>query len=139
MTALKVSVPASAEVLDLSTIKCKDFFETLGKEQRDFAAVWMHGYYRDEDDPPIIDFDKMKSDFGKLGAYCVTRPMRHGLAGHCGGPGRGRVGEPRGRGRALAVLRRGEAYGDALLRCPPAEDGDSREGLSPDRQCTSMM
>ena len=32
MTALKVSVPASAEVLDLSTIKCKDFFETLGKE-----------------------------------------------------------------------------------------------------------
>ena len=44
------------------------------KERRDFAAAWMHGYYRDEDDPPTIDFDKMKSDFGKLGAYCATRP-----------------------------------------------------------------
>ena len=65
---------ASAQVVDLSTIKCKDFFEKTSKDDIGFTLAWMHGYYRDENDPPIIDFDKVKADIGKLAAYCATNP-----------------------------------------------------------------
>lgn len=67
------SAPASAQKLDLSTVKCKDFLES-SKENIGLILMWLHGYYTDEDSAPIVDFDKMKSDGEKLGAYCATNP-----------------------------------------------------------------
>jgi hypothetical protein len=32
--------------------------------------MWLTGYFADEDDPPVIDFDEMKEKAGKLGEYC---------------------------------------------------------------------
>ena len=65
--------PASAQVLDLSTIKCKDFVSSA-KENIGLILMWLAGYYSDEDAPPIVDFDKMKTDGQKLGEYCAKHP-----------------------------------------------------------------
>jgi acid stress chaperone HdeB len=70
---LLTGAPASAQVLDLSTIKCKDFFEG-SKESIGYTLAWLDAYYRDEDDPPIIDFDKMTKNAEQLGAYCAANP-----------------------------------------------------------------
>jgi acid stress chaperone HdeB len=71
--ALATATPASAQRLDLSTVTCKQFLES-GKENIGLILMWLHGYWTDEDDPPIVDFDKMKSDAEKLGAYCGQNP-----------------------------------------------------------------
>jgi len=36
--------------------------------------MWLACFYTDEDDPPIVYFDKMKSDAQKLGDYCAKNP-----------------------------------------------------------------
>lgn len=69
-------LPAKAEQLDLSTVKCKEFFEA-GKENISFILMWLEGYYS-EDEKPIVDFDKMKENGTKLGEYCAKNPD-HGL------------------------------------------------------------
>jgi acid stress chaperone HdeB len=71
--ALAVTTPAHAQKLDLSTVTCKQFLES-GKDTISLILMWMAGYFADEDDPPIVDFDKMKSDAEKLGAYCAQNP-----------------------------------------------------------------
>jgi acid stress chaperone HdeB len=74
---LAVASPATAQVVDLSTITCKDFFEG-SKDRVDFVVAWLLGYYTGEDDPPVLDFSKLKDKAAKLGAYCATNPS-HGL------------------------------------------------------------
>ena len=61
--------PASAQKLDLSTVKCKDFIGS-GAENIAFIMMWMQGYYSDQEAAPIVDFDKMKEDIGKMVDYC---------------------------------------------------------------------
>ncbi|MEZ5788018.1 MAG: HdeA/HdeB family chaperone [Xanthobacteraceae bacterium] len=74
---LAVASPATAQVVDLSTITCKDFFEG-SKDRVDFVVAWLLGYYTGEDDPPVLDFAKLKDKAAKLGAYCASNP-EHGL------------------------------------------------------------
>src|SRR5436305_15290542 len=64
---------AGAQVVDLSTIKCKDFAE-LPKETVNAITTWLDGYYTDEEDPAVVDFDKMKGKAEKLGAFCAQNP-----------------------------------------------------------------
>jgi acid stress chaperone HdeB len=64
---------AAADVLDLGTVKCKDFLNS-GKEEIGYTLAWLDGYYMDEDASAIIDFDKLKTNAGKLGAYCGSHP-----------------------------------------------------------------
>jgi acid stress chaperone HdeB len=71
--ALCAAAPVSAQKLDLSTITCKQFIES-SKENIALIMMWLDGYYTDEDDPPIVDFDKMKSSGEKLGGYCAQNP-----------------------------------------------------------------
>jgi acid stress chaperone HdeB len=65
--------PAFAQKVDLSTIKCKDFVESP-TERISLILMWLTGYYADEDDPPVIDFDEMKEKAQKLGEYCGKNP-----------------------------------------------------------------
>jgi acid stress chaperone HdeB len=71
--ALTTTMPASAQVLDLSTVKCKDFVES-GERNISLILMWIQGYYTEEDDPPLIDFDKMAENGKKLGEYCGKNP-----------------------------------------------------------------
>ena len=70
---LSLAGPARSEVVDLSTITCKGFFEGP-KERVSYILTWLNAYYRDDESPPVIDFDKMKADGEKLGAYCQKSP-----------------------------------------------------------------
>ena len=72
-TMLWAAGPAQAQQLDLATIKCKEFVAS-DKETVGYILMWLIGYYAEEDDPPVVDFDKMKQSGGKLGAYCGTNP-----------------------------------------------------------------
>jgi acid stress chaperone HdeB len=78
--AVLAGASADAQVVDLSTIKCKDFVE-LPKDTVNAVTMWLDGYYTDEEDPAAVDFDKLKAKAEKLAAFCVNR----GWAGDGGG------------------------------------------------------
>lgn len=59
----------AAERLDLNTVTCGEWIES-GKENIGATMAWLDGYYKDENDPPVIDFDKMHANAGKLGKFC---------------------------------------------------------------------
>ncbi len=71
--ALLAAAGANAQVVDLSKLKCKDFIE-LPKETVTALTMWLDGYFTDEEDPAVVDFDKMKAKAEKLGAFCVQNP-----------------------------------------------------------------
>jgi len=71
--SLAAAAPASAQKLDLSTVTCKQFLES-GQQTISLVLMWLAGFYTDEDDPPIVDFDKMKSNATKLGEHCRKNP-----------------------------------------------------------------
>jgi acid stress chaperone HdeB len=68
-----VSASSSGQTLDLSTIKCSDFL-TSGKENIAVIITWLDGYYKEKDDPPIIDFKKFAGNTEKLAKYCADNP-----------------------------------------------------------------
>jgi acid stress chaperone HdeB len=67
--ALLAAPPASAQVVDVGTITCKAFLD-FNKDISFAIIMWLDAYYRDEDDPPIIDFDKMAQKAARLATYC---------------------------------------------------------------------
>jgi acid stress chaperone HdeB len=67
------AAPACAQAIDLSTIKCKDFLDS-GKETIGFITMWLDGYFTNEDDPAVVDFNKMKEKGARLGEYCAKNP-----------------------------------------------------------------
>jgi acid stress chaperone HdeB len=71
--ALLCATPASAQKIDVATIKCEDFIKSP-KETIGNLMMWLSGFYTGEDDDAIIDFDKMAADGQKLGAYCAKNP-----------------------------------------------------------------
>ena len=70
---LSACIPAQAQRLDVSTVKCKDFV-TSSTENIAFVMMWLQGYYSAEDSSPVIDFDKMKRDGIKIAEYCAKNP-----------------------------------------------------------------
>jgi acid stress chaperone HdeB len=71
--AMLASAPALGQTLDLSTIKCQDFLKS-GKDNIAVIITWLDGYYKDKDDPPIIDFAKFSANTEKLAKYCADNP-----------------------------------------------------------------
>ena len=71
--ALAAATPVQAQKIDLNTVKCKEFIES-SSEKIGFIMMWLSGYYMDEDDPPVIDFDEMKENAKKIGEYCGKNP-----------------------------------------------------------------
>jgi acid stress chaperone HdeB len=68
---------ADAQSVDLSKIKCKEFIE-LPKDTAYAITVWLGGYFTDEDDPAVVNFDRLKVMAEKVGAFCAQNP-RMGL------------------------------------------------------------
>jgi len=69
--------PADAQVVDLSTIRCKEFLDS-GKQTIAYIMMWLDGYFTGEDDPAVVDFHQLKEKGEKLGEYCAKNPT-HGL------------------------------------------------------------
>src|SRR5215470_6737220 len=71
--ALVTASSACAQVVDVSTITCKDF--TAQKKDGMLAIMmWLSGYYTKDDDPTVIDFDKVKAKADKVADYCAKNP-----------------------------------------------------------------
>jgi acid stress chaperone HdeB len=73
VAAIAVVVPANAQVIDLSKIRCKEFIE-FPKETMSYLTMWIDGYLTDEEDPRVVDLEKMKAKTEKLGLYCAQNP-----------------------------------------------------------------
>jgi acid stress chaperone HdeB len=67
------SAPAFADDIDLSTWTCQKF-QSASKGDVEVILSWLDGYYKDEDDPPVIDTDKFVDNAKKLGEYCSAHP-----------------------------------------------------------------
>jgi acid stress chaperone HdeB len=67
------SAPAKANEIDLSAWTCKQF-QSASKDQVTLILAWLDGYYRAEDDPPVIDTDQLGANAKKLGDYCSAHP-----------------------------------------------------------------
>ena len=70
---LLAASPAHAQKIDLTKMTCKQFLES-SSEQITAIITWLSGYYADEDDPAIVDFDKIKEAREKVSDYCRKKP-----------------------------------------------------------------
>jgi acid stress chaperone HdeB len=71
--SLVTMTPAAAQKLDLSTVTCKQFLDS-GERTMSMVLMWITGFFTDEDESPVVDFDKLKTDAGKLTDYCKKNP-----------------------------------------------------------------
>jgi acid stress chaperone HdeB len=71
--ALVSSVPARAEVLDLSTLTCEQFLKG-GDDEIKMVLTWMDGWYKGDSDKAIIDTNVFIENAKKFGAYCGKNP-----------------------------------------------------------------
>jgi hypothetical protein len=60
--------------LDLASLTCRKLFE-MNREQINIVLAWLHGYYLEEDAPPVIDLHKLTADGLRLSAYCAANPQ----------------------------------------------------------------
>jgi acid stress chaperone HdeB len=67
------SMPARAEVLDLSTLSCKQFLDG-GDDEIKMVLTWMDGWYKGDEDKAIIDTTVFVENAKKFGAYCAKNP-----------------------------------------------------------------
>jgi acid stress chaperone HdeB len=70
---LALGAPAFAEDIDLSTWTCQKF-QSASKDDIGVILSWLDGYYKDEDDPPVIDTTQFVANAKKLGEYCAAHP-----------------------------------------------------------------
>ena len=72
-TLLAAATPVRAADIDLSTWTCKQF-ASASKDDIGAILAWLDGYYKSEDDPPVIDTSKFVDNAKKLGDYCAAHP-----------------------------------------------------------------
>jgi len=70
---LALASPAHAEKWDLSTMNCQAFL-SQDKDTMNILLAWLDAYYKEEDDPPVIDSAKYLANAKKLGDYCRANP-----------------------------------------------------------------
>jgi len=67
------SAPGQADDIDLSTWTCHQF-QSASRDDIGVILAWLDGYYKDEDDPPVIDTTQFVANAKKLGEYCSAHP-----------------------------------------------------------------
>ena len=70
---LLAQAPAMAEDIDLSAWTCKQFL-SAGKDDVGVILAWLDGYYKEEDEPPVINTEGLVTNAKKLGQYCAEHP-----------------------------------------------------------------
>jgi acid stress chaperone HdeB len=65
---------ANAQALDLSAISCKQFIE-LPKDTAAAITMWLDGHLTDEEDPAVLDLDRIKIKAERLAALCAQNPQ----------------------------------------------------------------
>ena len=62
-----------AVILDLSMMTCQEFLAT-DKDEIRIILAWLDGYYKDEQEPAMLDTDTMVANLKKLNEYCAANP-----------------------------------------------------------------
>jgi acid stress chaperone HdeB len=70
---LSWSAPATAGQIDLAIWTCKQF-QSATKDEVALILAWLDGFYRGEDDPPVIDTDQFAANGKKLNSFCSAHP-----------------------------------------------------------------
>jgi acid stress chaperone HdeB len=65
--------PALAEDIDLAAWSCNKFMNA-SKDDVGIILAWLDGYYKEENEPPLIDTDELVAKAKKLGEYCAAHP-----------------------------------------------------------------
>jgi acid stress chaperone HdeB len=65
---------ANGQAVDLFGIRCKEFIE-LPKDTAAAIAIWLDGYLTDEEDPAVLDVDRIKAKAERLAAFCAQNPQ----------------------------------------------------------------
>jgi acid stress chaperone HdeB len=73
VAAIALAAPAYAQTWDLSTVTCQQFLG-YDKDTTNILLAWLDAYYREDDDPPIIDLKRYLANAKTLGDYCRSHP-----------------------------------------------------------------
>lgn len=73
IASLAAASSPEAAPIDLSTWTCKQFLASDGDEMK-LTLAWLDAYYKEENDPPVIDTEKFVTNAKKLGQYCGKNP-----------------------------------------------------------------
>jgi hypothetical protein len=73
------AIAAEPQKLDLANVTCKQF-TMLSKETIWTVTAWLDGYYTDEEDPTVVDIDKLKVKAEQLVSFCTENPKASLLA-----------------------------------------------------------
>jgi acid stress chaperone HdeB len=69
----EVTSAPHAAILDLSMMTCREFLDT-DKDEIRIILAWLDGYYKDEQDPAILDTNTLVANLKKLNDYCAANP-----------------------------------------------------------------
>lgn len=67
------ALPAKAEVIDISTVKCSDFAK-MSEEEGSYLLVWLHGYAGGKAGDTTIDLDSFAESGTAIGESCAESP-----------------------------------------------------------------
>jgi hypothetical protein len=70
---------AHAQKADLTKTTCKQF-ASFSKDGQWMLTSWLSGYDTDEEDPPLVDIDKLRGQAERLLSFCMQNPNTNFLA-----------------------------------------------------------
>src|SRR5947209_823610 len=73
LLVLAAAASADAQKIELASMTCKKF-SLLAKDAQWTVTSWLDGYYTDEEDPAVVDVDKLKGKTEQLVAFCTENP-----------------------------------------------------------------
>lgn len=59
--------------IDMKKLSC-EIFNGYNDENRATIMMWLEGYYTEDDEPAVIDFNEMTGHMAKLLLYCQENP-----------------------------------------------------------------
>jgi hypothetical protein len=83
-TALLLLLPIAAahagpQKVDVGNITCRQF-TMLPKDTMWTVTSWLDGYYTDDEDPAVVEIDKLKTKAEQLVTFCTENPKASLLA-----------------------------------------------------------
>jgi hypothetical protein len=67
------AIPARAEVIDISTIKCSDL-ATMNADDGGALLIWLHGYYGGKAEDTTIDLESFEAAGKAIAESCAEQP-----------------------------------------------------------------
>lgn len=71
--AVAFTLPAKAETIDISTVKCSDL-ATMKEDETSYLLIWLHGYYGGKAGDTTIDLEALGDSGKAIGEKCGANP-----------------------------------------------------------------